>query len=235
MPIRINLLAEQHAADDLRRRDPVKRAAWFGGFIVGVLAVWSGYLQVKLMAATSEASRYESEWRKLESAYKKVTANMESAAEAERKWEALQSLATNRFLWANPLNALQFVMVAVDEVQITALKTSQTYAITEAIKPSTNQFGVVSRGKPGTSREKTMITLDGKDASKEAKDPAKRSAEGAYGVFKLQEAINNYPYFKTNQIRARLITKSPDQVDPNNPTKRFSTFSLGCEFPELTR
>ena len=66
MPIRINLLAEQQAADELRRRDPVKRATWAGGFLVGVLTVWSGYLQVKLMAATSEVNRYESEWKKLE-------------------------------------------------------------------------------------------------------------------------------------------------------------------------
>ena len=166
MPIRINLLAEQQAADDLRRRDPVKRAAWLGGFIVSVMAIWSGYLQVRLMAATSEADRYESEWRKLEAAYKKVTANMEAAAEAERKWAALQTLATNRFLWANPLNALQFVMATVDEVQITSLKTSQTYAITEAVKPSTNSTGIVTRGKPGTSRERVAFSLDGKDSSK---------------------------------------------------------------------
>src|SRR5205814_2059394 len=133
MPIRINLLAEQQAAEELRRRDPVKRATWVGALLVGALAVWSGYLQVRLMAATSEANRYESEWRKLESAYKKVTADMEAAAESERKWSALQTLATNRFLWANPLNALQFAMVTVDDVQITALKTSQSYAITEAV------------------------------------------------------------------------------------------------------
>lgn len=233
MPIRINLLAEQQAADEMRRRDPVKRAAWAGGLIVGLMVVWSGYLQVRLMAATSEAGRYESEWKRLEAAYKKVSANMEAAAEAERKWTALQTLATNRFLWANPLNALQFAMVTVDDVQITALKTSQSYAITEAIKPSTNATsGVVSRGKPGTSKEKVMFTLDGKDSSKEAKDPAKRSTDG---VFRLQEAINNYPYFKTNQVKAQLITRSPDTFDPNNPTKRFSTFTLGCEFPEIIR
>ena len=233
MPIRINLLAEQQAADELRRRDPVKRAAWVGGLLVGALGFWGGYLQVRLMAATSEVNQYEAEWKKLESAYKKVSANMEAATEAERKWTALQTLATNRFLWANPLNALQFVMVTVDEVQITALKTSQSYAITEAVKPSTNAAtGVVSRGKPATSREKVMFTLDGKDTSKEAKDTAKRSADG---VFKLQEAINNYPYFKTNLVRSQLITRSPDQPDPNNPTKRFSTFTLGCEFPENTR
>ena len=194
---------------------------------MGVMVAWSGYLQVKLMAATSEASRYESEWKKLESDYKKVTANRETVAEVERKWAALQTLATNRFLWANPLNALQFVMVTVDDVQITALKSSQTYAITEAVKPSTNSVGVVSRGKPGTSREKVMFTLDGKDTSKEARDRAR--------FFKLQEAINNNPYFKTNQVRTQLITQSPDQPDPNNPTRRFSTFTLGCEFPEVTR
>src|SRR5439155_7876726 len=227
MPIRINLLAEQQAAEELRRRDSVKRATWVGGFLVGVMALWSGYLQVRLMAVTNEASWYESEWKKLESAFKKVSVSMEAAAEAERKWTALQTLATNRFLWANPLTALQFVMVTVDDVQITALKSSQTYAITEAVKPSTNAVGVVSRGKPGTSREKVMFNLDGKDTSKEARDRAR--------FFKLQEAINNNPYFKTNHVRTQLITQSPDQPDPNNPTRRFSTFTLGCEFPEVTR
>jgi hypothetical protein len=232
MPIRINLLAEQQAADELRRRDPVKRAIWIGGFIVGVMAVWSAYLQVRLMAATSEVDRYESEWRKLEAGYKKVMSNMEAAAEAERKWGALQSLATNRFLWASPLNALQFVMATVDDVQIKAFRTAQSYAISEGVKPSTNAVGIVSRGKPGTSREKVMFTLDGKDTSKEVKDPGKRATDG---VFKLQEAINNYPYFKTNQVKSQLITRSPDQIDPSNPTKRYSTFSLGCDFPEITR
>jgi len=232
MPIRINLLAEQQAADELRRRDPVKRAIWIGGFIVSVMAVWSTYLQIKLMAATSEVNRYESEWRKLEASYKKVTANMEAAAEAERKWGALQSLATNRFLWANPLNALQFVMATVDEVQIKGFKTAQSYAFTEPVKPSTNTVGIVNRGKPGTSREKVVFSLDGKDTSKEVKDPSKRSTDG---VFKLQEAMNEYPYFKTNQVKSQLITRSPDQGDPNNPGKRYSTFTLVSEFPEITR
>ena len=97
MPIRINLLAEQQAAEDLRRRDPVKRALWVAGLIVGVMVVWSGRLQIKLMAATREINRYESEWKKLEPNYKKVTANFDKAADAEMKWAALHALATNRF------------------------------------------------------------------------------------------------------------------------------------------
>ncbi|HZI33456.1 MAG TPA: hypothetical protein VFF11_14035, partial [Candidatus Binatia bacterium] len=100
MPIRLNLLAEQQAAEDLRRRDPVKRAMWVAGLIVGVVVIWSGHLQIKLMAAMHEVNKYESEWKKLEPEYKKVTANLDRAAEARRKWAALQSLASNRFLWA---------------------------------------------------------------------------------------------------------------------------------------
>src|SRR5258705_7681896 len=125
------------------------------------------------MAATSEVNRYEAEWRKLEAAFKKVSGNVEAAAEAERKWVALQSLSTNRFLWANPLNALQFVMVTVDEVQITGIKTAQSYAVSEPVKPTTNTTGVVTRGRPGASRERVVFSLDGKDTSKEGKDPSK--------------------------------------------------------------
>jgi hypothetical protein len=98
MPIRLNLLAEQQAAEDLRRRDPVKRAMWVAGLIVGVVAIWSGRLQIKLMAAMHVVNGYEAEWKKLEPEYKKVTANFDKAAEAERKWTALQSLASNRVL-----------------------------------------------------------------------------------------------------------------------------------------
>ena len=38
MPIRINLLAESLAEEDLRRRDPVKRAIIIGALLVAVIA-----------------------------------------------------------------------------------------------------------------------------------------------------------------------------------------------------
>ncbi len=34
MPIRLNLLAEAQAAEEMRRRDPVKRALWLAGLII---------------------------------------------------------------------------------------------------------------------------------------------------------------------------------------------------------
>lgn len=225
MPIRLNLLAEQQAAEDLRRRDPVKRAMWVAGFIVGVVVIWSGHLQIKLMAAMHEVNKYESEWKKLEPEYKKVTANLDKAAEARRKWAALQSLASNRFLWATPLNALQYVIANVDDVQVLRLNAVQSYAITEAVKPSTNSDGIISRGKPGTSTERVTLTIDAKDYSKRPGDQ----------IYKFQEAINNYPQFKTNLQKIELTLRSPEQLDPNNPGKRFVTFTLECRYPEKTR
>ena len=40
MPIRINLLSEALAEEDLRRRDPVKRAIFIGVFLVALSLVW---------------------------------------------------------------------------------------------------------------------------------------------------------------------------------------------------
>jgi len=225
MPIRINLLAEQQAAEELRRRDPVKRSLWMAGLIVSVMLVWSARLQIKLMAAQHELDGIEAEWKKLEPAYKKVTANFESAGEAERKWAALQSLATNRFLWGNALNALQYVIAGVDEVQVLRLRTEQSYLVTEGAKPSTNADGIVTRGRPATSRERVVLTLEAKDYSKHAGDQ----------IFKLQEAFKQYPYFKTNLQRTELMTRSPEMTDPGNPNRHYVTFTLECPYMPSTR
>ena len=49
MPIRINLLAEAKAAEELRRHDPVKRVIFFGAFLVALALVWSSSLQLERM------------------------------------------------------------------------------------------------------------------------------------------------------------------------------------------
>ena len=173
----------------------------------------------------SEVNRYESQWKKLEPDYNKVTANFEKATDAESKWAALQALATNRFLWAAPLNALQYVIAKVDDVQVLRLNTEQAYAITEGVKPSTNSVGVVNRGRPPTSRERVVFTIDAKDSSKHPGDQ----------IFKLQAVINDYPQFKTNLQKAELMVVSAEQADPRNPARRFVTFTLECRYTEKTR
>ena len=57
MPIRINLLAEAQAAEEMRRRDPVKRALWGASIVVvGVIAFFLPYgtdLKVAVMLMTA--------------------------------------------------------------------------------------------------------------------------------------------------------------------------------------
>jgi len=152
-----------------------------------------------------------------------VSITVNDPAEAERKWTALQSFATNRFLWATPLNALQYVMVRADDIQVTRLKTDQTYVTTDAVKPSTNSV-FVSRGKPATSREKILLTIEARDSSKNPGDK----------MFKFQQAITNYPYFKTNLQRVELTAHSPKQ-ETGAGTRPFVAFTFECQFPEKTR
>jgi hypothetical protein len=44
MPIRINLLAEEQYLAEMRRKDPVKRAAYLGGFLAVLALGWWGWL-----------------------------------------------------------------------------------------------------------------------------------------------------------------------------------------------
>lgn len=224
MPIRINLLAEQQATEELRRRDPVKRTTWIAGVFVGLLVLWSGYLQFKLMAASRGVRRVEEEWKKFEPDFSKVTTNLNRMDDAIRKWSALQTLASNRFLWAPQLSALQYVLV--DDVQLVRLKTDQTYVITEGVKPSTNAAGVVSRGRPATSREKVVLTIEANDYS---------SPRPGDQISKFQEALNSHPYFKTNLQRVEMMMRSPPQSDGSRQGRSFVFFTLECQFPEKTR
>lgn len=223
MPIRINLLAEQQAAEELRRRDPVKRATWAAGFVLALLLVWAGFLQVSLMGAMREVNRYGAEWKALEKDYNQVASNLNTVALAKQRIAALQSLATNRFLWAPALNALQYAWV--EDVQTIRLRTEQTYTQTEGVKPSTNAAGVVSSGKPPTARERVVLAIEAKDYSSNPGDQ----------ILKFQEKINNEPYFKTNLQKSELTGRTPVQTDASNPSRPFVLFTVECQFPEKRR
>src|SRR5512133_552686 len=75
MPIRINLLAEQQAAEEARRRDPVKRALWVGGGLVALMVVWIVLLQLRLASAKAELNRYESKLQTVEEDSKEIRAD----------------------------------------------------------------------------------------------------------------------------------------------------------------
>jgi len=222
MPIRINLLSEAHALEELRRRDPVKRATWVGVGLVAVVLAWSISLQFKALMASHELGKIEAQLTTRTNSYQAVLANQHKLAEVERKLSALQQLATNRLLYGTLLNGLQ--QATIDDVQLVRFRADQAYTFTEEVKPRTNEDHVIP-GKPATVTEKVVLTLDARDTSANPGDQVNR----------FKQAVIDSPYFKSvlsKSNEVRLASLSPLQFSDN---KGFVLFSLECRYPEKTR
>ncbi|MFA6545335.1 MAG: hypothetical protein WCS99_13035, partial [Limisphaerales bacterium] len=70
MPIRLNLLAEEQYLAEVRRRDPVKRAAWMGGFFVLLMLFWWGWLLFSERNAADAKAGHVAAFERIEKAAK---------------------------------------------------------------------------------------------------------------------------------------------------------------------
>jgi hypothetical protein len=228
MPIRLNLLAEAQAAEEMRRRDPVKRTIGVGAFLVSLMLAWSSTLQFKTMVAANEAGRLEAQMNSNSNSYKTVLDDLKKKDELQGKVLALLQLSSNRFLQGNLLNALQ--QTNADDVQLLHLKLDQSYAVVEATKPRTNENNRVIPGRPGTATERIVLMLDGFDASANPGDQ----------VATYKRAVANQPYFrlllgKTNDVNLKNL--SPPELMPiaGSVGKPCVLFTLECRMQEKTR
>jgi hypothetical protein len=221
MPIRINLLAEAQAAEELRRKDPVKRTIWGGVVAVCVVLVWSSSLQVKVMTQNGKLTGLEAALNARTNTYQQVLKDKKQLAETTEKMASLTQLATNRFLQGQLMDALQHTIV--DGIQLTRVKVEQSYEVTPATKATDNK-----PGKPGKSVEKILLTLEAKDTS---------ANPGGDQVNKFKETLTQNAYFKarnvtTNEILLKnLATPQLDQ-DTGKP---FVQFTFECKYPDKTR
>ncbi len=222
MAIRINLLAEAQALEEQRRRDPVKRAIWIGGFLVFAVLAWSTSLQLKSLFARGDCARVESQLAARTNDYQQVLANQKKLADANSKLVGLNRLATSRLLYGTLLNALQ--QAALDEVQLMRMRTEQSYSLAEEVRARTNANSRVVPGRPARVTEQIVLTLDARDNS--AGDQVNR----------FKKAVGDCPYFqlvlgKTNEVR--LTSLSPPQQGVDG--KQFVLFTLECRYPEHVR
>jgi hypothetical protein len=224
MPIRLNLLAEAQALEEMRRRDPVKRAILAGIGLVLVMLTWSGSIQLKAMMARSELNGIERQLKARDKDYKAACEAQRKLADTSYKLQSLSQLATNRLLYGTLLNALQQSMI--DDIQVVRFKADQGYVFTPEVKPKTNDDNIVP-GKPATSAEHIILTVEAHDTGPNPGDQ----------VNKYKQAIADLPYFqaaltKTNEVR--LVSLSPPQI-PAGDGKPFVLFTLECRFPEHLR
>jgi len=226
MPIRINLLAEAHAAEELRRKDPVKRALYVGVLCVFLVGLWASTLQVKIMAAKGELGTLAARWRKIEKSYQVAVESHHAIGEAEQKLTALRMMSTNRFLWGNALHGLQQTLNGLEDVRVSHFKGDQVFAITEELKPRTNGVTLIP-GKPATATERITLYLDGIDAS----------ANVGSKIPKFKESITSVAYFKENLNRTNgvVLTRRGPPAPPRTGGAPVVNFTLECYFPEKTR
>jgi hypothetical protein len=221
MPIQINLLAEAQAAEETRRKDPVKRAILGGVLIVCAVLVWSSTIQVKILSSKNELNNLQASWKSMEKNYQTAVDSRRKFLEAEEKLTALQQLTTNRFLWGSTFNALQQTLNGVDDVQVTRIRTEQSYTVADDPHPKPG----VPKGM--TATEKIVMTIEAVDSSPQP---------GAK-INSFKAAIASEPYFqgslmKTNGVT--LLSFSPPQMDAAG-RNAYVRFSLQCLVPEKVR
>ncbi len=217
MPIRINLLAEAQAEEELRRKDPVKRAIAVGVLLVLAMLVWCSSLQLKSMIVKSELGHLQTEINRRTNDFAQATENNRKLADVSRKLESLQRLGSNRLLYGTLLDALQ--QTVIPDVRLMRMRVEQAYVLAEGTKAKTNADRIIP-GKPATATERIVVTLEAKDSSANPGDQ----------VNKFKQAVADCNYFrsalgKTNEVR--LTSLSPPQPSIH--------FTLECRFPEHTR
>ena len=225
MPIRINLLAEAQAVEEMRRRDPVKRAVLAGAVLVAAMLVWSLTLWLKAAAANSEVASARNLLESTSKQHQEVLNNQKKTAEIVGKLTALERLSTNRFLVANLLDALQHA--TMDDIQLTRLRFDQSLTFNEEIRANVE---AKRAAKPASVTERALLQLDVKDSCSKPGDL----------IPKFKEFVTDAPYFtamldKNDPQRVHLKEGSYGPVQSGPDGRQYQPFTLECRFPEKTR
>ena len=108
MPIRINLLAETQAVEELRRHDPVKRMIFCGGVSGGIDAGLEQFAPARIHAGQKGSlGPANTRFRAHTNEFTRVTSDQKQMAAIKEKLDALKKMTNSRFLQGNLLNALQ--------------------------------------------------------------------------------------------------------------------------------
>ena len=224
MPIKINLLAEAQAEEDLRKRDPVKRAIFMGVFLIVLSLVWFSSILLVHVVDSQKLNGVLAEIQTHTNDYAQVQVNLKKISDAQKRLDALQLLSASRFLQGDFMNAFQ--QLYVPNVQLTRLRVSQSCTLSAGALATTNSYGTVSPGHPAVSVERTTFTLDAKDYSANPGDQ----------VNHFKDALAQQTYFNANLDQTngiRLSNLSPPQSSLDS--KSYVLFTMECRFPDKSR
>jgi len=218
MPIRINLLAEEQAAEELRRRDPVKKVAVGAGAVGALFVIWAILSIVRVMGAGGQLEKLTAQHEGIAEQEKAVNDQKKEIDEIEDKLEALHDLAVERFVWASVLNALQHCVV--DGIKFDRITTSQKYFEKAEVRPRRGE----GKYEPAESTEQIAFTVYATDT------------KDAYSRF--IDALAKDEFLKSNlgeKGSVKLVERTAPQTDLDNPGVTFRKIVIRCVFPDKLR
>jgi Tfp pilus assembly PilM family ATPase len=218
--VQINFLADRFDTLARRRRNPMRIGALAAAAALVVMGVWAGYTHFALALTTAELQRLETETQAVQATAAGAAKAVLEGKKTLTTTAALDQHATNRFLFAPVLNALQEIDAA--EIHVVQLALQQTLQYTPPTKPS-NKPGVRSAVKKGFVSSKVSLSIQAKNFGH-----PKRSDE-------FIDQIANQTYFQTNLRSVNPVTlrsRTPQQVDPLDPAKVYNLFTIECSYPE---
>lgn len=146
MPIRINLLAEQQAAEEARRKDPIKRAIMISSVAVALMLFWVLTLHLETRGRRSELTELDASFRSVDEKAKKARSIQAEAGDLERRIASLEKYSTNRVLWASVLDALQ--KITLDDIRVKSITTGQRYTTNASVTFFTTNINVAFTPPP---------------------------------------------------------------------------------------
>lgn len=218
MPIKLNLLAEAQAQEEMRRKDPAKLALFIGALLVALALVWFSGTWALLLKTKGDLGKVKGQIAQLTNDFAVVTLNQKKTEDCKKRLDSLDKLSEARFLQGQFLNALQAIYVP--NVALLRVKLDQTITVKDG---PANKSGVKG---PASSVEKTLLTIDAKDFSPNPGDQINR----------YKDTVAATDYFKSvlepNGVKL-AGTPSASQSGPEGKT--FVQFTIECRYPEKTR
>lgn len=217
MPIKLNLLAEAQAQEEMRRKDPVKFAAFVGALAVVISLVWFSASFATLKMTENKLNLVKASIATHTNDFALVILNKTKIAACVKRQEELEKINGARLLQGPLMDALQ--QIYVPNVAMIRTRLDQTFTLKEGV---TTKAG---RG-PSSSVEKTLLTIDAKDYSANPGDQINR----------FKNSFIKSEYFKsmleTNGVR---LAGSPSAPQTGVDGKLFVQFTLECRYPEKNR
>lgn len=228
MAIRINLLAEAQSSEELRRRDPVKRAGWIGMLIIACVLAWASLLQARVALLKADANRLNGKIAELQSDYGTIVDSQKTLTSARQKLAALDKLSESRYLTGNLLDALQHAYVP--DVRMVKLKTRFDYTVVDAKPAKTNSFKVIP-ATPASSTEKIVVEIEAVDASSNPGDHVNEYKETVASLDHISTIFEDADQDVHQDVR--LTGLNPPTEDGSG--KQYVLFTLECAYPETIR